>query len=947
MDHVNSATTADAHFIGTSLADRLREAYRALVIHQPPQFLSPALRDLFEVTLNTEILLKPRGAGGLLKQRQERLQWYNEIYSGLRGVYNTSALLRYWVAGIVNYQLREVRRCVDAAQENTADGAVKDVQMFEAIQHALELRDVLQRLPVLVSFLFAWDVELSDVERFDSLLKEVIAVNFSMESVREVLLHLLAEYMRPQRRMQNDKVQGSAELTHHQRQCKPGDVLIALCELIQLFVGDRRTVEERVTVVILQGVVESCNEKFKQRTLLDLLQPDEASAKARREFVVDTWLRYWNSELELVRVIDFVDEAWVKGILLKLIFLWDPCDVSVGVEDDVRGAPVNLSCTYLHKLLHLTLEPVFGDIFGTQRLADAGVTTAEAGKQQAGLGLHGVNRIGVEEDLLEFLLQVANAMACAEAPPWRDIRCWESVGVVPSLPPGVARDVGPQVLADVCRMLLQEQLPRAVSSFLCGSEPDERQRWRLLQFLICVEKMFDRLCSVRGLNVRLLDARSSTGGVGHGGRGCFYSIVETALLRGEHGQREVNIFVDELLNVIHGFLLDKERAVLATAKSGRNHETVLNNHEDLRSAIRMAYHLSPRGALIPLYKRLLAYRLLSLNYLRQHDTAVAQLNRERLKQEESVCLYLLELIPGDRDAIQQMMQMCYDTDTSANMQEVFDQRQGRDAAGSSVKFAVKVLSRHAWPAYPVLTTAPSSLKGAMSNFSAAYEELHPSRRIVWLRTAFECVTFNVAYPRGKKTITGSLDLFMAFEYLSEVSAALDGNGGGASWDDVGRRVGKHYTDLQQELRKLLSDGFIAIIPAPTGAAGTEKTDLTSSEPPRWICLNPEFASHQTHFTFLAKQQRRHLRPATRSKQEAGVSDETHGSRVTATQAAIVSHMKALKCCCYDELFRLTQQSVQRHFQLQTSDFKPILEHLIEKGLIERDETKKGQFIYIA
>ncbi|AAZ11066.1 hypothetical protein, conserved [Trypanosoma brucei brucei TREU927] len=936
---------------GLSYEEKLRQAYAAGETKRP-QYLSASLRDLFEVTLNRELLLfRNEETETPVTRRKKWLQWYNEIYNSLRCTHNVNALLLYWVTGIVSYELREMERCLAGIREREREKSgeqqlppqgqgVPDENVtfegeksLEAIQHAMELRNVIRRLPALVAFFFAWDMNLGDTSKFEELLHKVIIDNFSEGAELLLLEQLLTWTLRWCRQLQWKGTNSSAKLPPPLRQ-QLQTALADICQLIMLFSCDARTAERRIIVTALRSVVEGCEMYFNRHALLAMLERKANNVETRQVFVLERWPQYWLSELTILGDIPSVDKEWVKAIMLNMALLWNPESLSgEGMASGVEGSPVDADDTYLFHLLLLTLQPMFDNLFGVPAVDNKEFTPSTANSQSVEALSTERTTSGEKKDPLKLLLEVADVMACIGSPLCRDIHYWDCIGVGPLLTQNVAngnKDIGSFVMASVCRRLLQEQIPLSVNSFLLSNDAPKKQLQRLITYLIRTERVFDCLCGIQALKACLLGTRTSDNDT----KGCFYYILETALANHQHQLRGASALVEELLYNVYEYLLRGNETSPATGNGS------LSGNEDLRAALRIIQGLSGRTQLFSFYKENLAIRLLSILHPKPHDNAVSteELRHERLQFEGSMCRYLMELFPGDREAVQHMVQMCEDVKTANEMSEAFNQQQMQDIgnAALSVKLTTSILSPHAWPVYPKLERVPRPLKNTMDGFSAFYQNRHSTRRLIWIRTTFERVTFDIAYPRGKKLVTGSLEHYEIFNCLSEAAGA------GVTWENLAKEVEWETAKLQQELRKPIFNGLL-VLPQEEEAKVAERADTASQQALR---LNPEFTSSHTHFNLLPERsQRKQLTTCTRTNEKAAKGLQE--TRIGAIQAAVMHRLKTVQHGSYKDLFQFTQESLRHHFQLSDVEFKEVLRRLIDKEYIVRDQEDREQFVYRA
>ncbi|ESL08367.1 hypothetical protein TRSC58_03930 [Trypanosoma rangeli SC58] len=670
----------------------------------------------------------------------------------------------------------------------------------------------------------------------------------------------------------------------------PTNCAVAIAELLQLQPQSARGGERLLVTTVLQSVVQGCQSFFPREALLSLLHSD-TSEEARRVFLVKTWPQYWDSELAMTRELLGVVEESVKGLLTKLVFLWE-----AGSDAPVHG-PLNtasgLQHCYVSHLLQVTLRPLLEELFALDATSKESATRGP----------------------LMVLLDIAQGMACVEAPPQGAPQLWEQVGAGTVLLGDFPREVGYVAMAEVCRGLLEARLTAAVEHFLGSGDLTEEQRGlRLLAYLLRTERVFCLLCEVQPLGARL---RDSGGAVG-----CFYGIVKHAVANHLHRSRGADVFADTLLESMQAYILQRNRERAAVAA------LLLRNEDEFLSAVRLTQSVVSTDRYLRVYKELLAYRLLYYMVGRARDGGLdaAEARREKVQAEKAACEHLQKLFPLECDTVRQMVQMCLDMEAGEEAQVGHDplvpqEEQGGATEEAAVRPVLWLLSRRAWPSYPVLEDAPRPLLQAMRQFARVYHAQHRDRRIVWLRTSMETITFTVGYPKATKVIVGSLELFNIFHCLSEAGAA------GAPWTLLAQRIGKGKTMLQRGLKKLLNDGFFTV------HAGAEE---------ECVALNAIFTSHRSRYHFLQQPPRvGALAEAPRT-----ITEEAHLSHAGAIMAAVIKHMKRVRTCMYDELFRAAQQQ-NPQFQLQNSDFKMALETLIEKEFVVRDPVRKQWFVYEA
>lgn len=914
------------------VACRLREAYAAVdgdvcscrCCHPPcaasVMRASPSLRDLFTVTLNMDVLLRRREVDALVAIRQRRLRWYGRIFHALHGAYEIGGLLRYWVRGVVVYEFREMDRCMgnDTPRPRRREGDEEEDAEREtaedvvgALEHAVELRQALRRFPRLVDFLFSGKLREREATGFDAVINDAVRACANSASNVHLLQRLLKTALQYRRRCSQ---QQQCELLttvhtcdgHHDSQGCPrhrilGNFHLDICELIELFSRNKQLAKDCLVVTILQSVVSGCHTYFQRESLLRLLEP-ATGLETRHAFFARVWPRYWNSELEMMRELPYAEEAWTKRVLVNLVFLWDVGSDSEHKHNTSRvplqASPLDLRRFYLFQLLQLTLRPLFDRLFFLDVPQDESALLSAAEEE---MSTTPEGRMGVTCDALAMLLEIANAMACVDVPPQQPFRLWNQIGAGPALPCDTAKNVGFFIMANVCREQLDALLTHAVNHFLSSTDILEEQRWpRLFAYLLRTECAFHRLCDVCLLNARLVDSSS--------GVACFFSILKSALLNHCRRQQNVDVLVDALLDSIHTYLMPGRRG----SSSGHTAAAAmmsLSNREEMMSAIRLGRGVSSTDEFLRLYKELLAHRLLS--------PAAG-----RAATEKSVCEHLRELFPQERSVIRQIIQMCVDMEEDSETHETCVRQEPQQQAGgeeASVKLTVRVLSRLAWPAYTTLTNVPRPLQNAMDQFAAAYHSQHHNRRVVWLYTTMETITFTVAYPQGEKIIVGSLELFNIFHHLSEAGRE------GTTWALLFQHFAKEKKALQREVLKLVSDGFLSV---------------RQKDNEEWISVNTSFASRQLRHRFVRPLSRVGSLSEERRRMLGGVNR----SHVLCTQAAVIKQMKSVRACSYDELFCLTVQSIHQ-FQLQHDAFKAALEVLLEKGYIERDKTNRQRFIY--
>ncbi|RNE97244.1 cullin-4B [Trypanosoma rangeli] len=908
------------------VATRLREAYAALdrasFDASGVQALSPripcasslletlpCLRELCTVTLNLEVLLRCRNENALYAVREKYLRCHRYIFHTLNGVHDIHGFLRYWVRGVVAYEFCEMQRymdggcCDDAEARDGEQGGVE-----RAIEHAVELREALHRLPKLVAFLFPVNSRQAEMRGGGDVMNEEVRHILNEPTKQQVLRRLLMEVLQSRREwkfgvpsceavgaVRHGCPNTNAQLHDLQGPKKrlrqmPTNFAVAIAELLQLQPQPARGAERLLVTTVLQSVVQGCRSFFPREALLSLLH-FHTCEEARHVFLVKMWPQYWNSELAMTRELPGVVEEGVKGLLTKLVFLWE-----AGIDAPVHG-PLNtvsgLQHCYVFHLLRVTLRPLLEELFALDATFKESATRGP----------------------LMVLLGIAQGMACVETPSQGAPQLWEQAGAGTVLLGEFPREVGYVAMAEVCRGLLEARLTAAVEHFLGSGDLTEEQRGpRLLAYLLRTERVFCLLCEAQSLGARMRDDG--------GAMACFYSIVKHAVANHPHRSRGADVFADTLLESMQTYLLQRGRERAAGAA------LLLRNEDEFLSAVRLTQSVISTDRYLRVYKELLAYRLLYYTVSRARDDGLdaAEARREKVQAEKAACEHLQELFPLECDTVRQMVQMCLDMEAGEEAQAGHDPLAPQDEqGGASEEVAVRpmlwLLSRRAWPSYPVLEDAPQPLLRAMRQFARVYHAQHRGRRIVWLRTSMETITFTVGYPQATKLIVGSLELFNIFHCLSEAGAA------GAPWTLLAQRIGKGKTMLQRGLKKLLNDGFFTV------QADAEE---------ECVALNAIFTSHRPRYHFLQQPPR----VGALSEVPRTIMEEAHLSHTGAIMASVIKHMKRVRACMYDELFRAVQQH-NPQFQLQNSEFKMALETLIEKEFVVRDPVQKQRFVYEA
>ncbi|CUI14883.1 cullin, putative [Bodo saltans] len=259
-------------------------------------------------------------------------------------------------------------------------------------------------------------------------------------------------------------------------------------------------------------------------------------------------------------------------------------------------------------------------------------------------------------------------------------------------------------------------------------------------------------------------------------------------------------------------------------------------------------------------------------------------------------------------------------------------------SGSAEKaeLAVHVLTASHWPAYrcdPM--QAPKSLDACLRSFRHFYATQHASRTLSWVH-ALGTAQLQVLFPKGVKDITCSV--FQASILLTIASASNTSGRGGTNVADVARLVNLALPMVKMHTASMYLHKVFPLLtlvdsngkPCPPNKQFHEG-DL--------LALNPGFVHKLRKFKLAA--------PVAAKKEGESGRQEIETLRKAQADAAIVRIMKSRRTLQFPELEEQACQQLSKLFVPPPKLLKLRVEDLISRGYLQRDESDRNKFHYIA
>lgn len=338
------------------------------------------------------------------------------------------------------------------------------------------------------------------------------------------------------------------------------------------------------------------------------------------------------------------------------------------------------------------------------------------------------------------------------------------------------------------------------------------------------------------------------------------------------------------------------------------------------------------------YKRDLAKRLLSNKS--SSSSLLLSLERSFISKLKSECgtayTSKMEGMFKDMDLSQAVMQ---------NYQ-VASQQQQENKSNTRVEMDVQILTTGYWPIYTQIKTYKllDELIPPLTNFEEYYKNKYQKRRIVWQHSLGSCVV-KAFFPSS----AGAKDLVLS-QYQTSVLVGCfnhhDESSEGLTMDQIIQKTG---IEDQKECGRILQ----SLTDPPSGPGGPTpvgvliKKDNGVNIKPTYH-INTHFQSKQYRIKLINQilsLSDRSSSSAAELLEDEKIHESINRDRLYLIDAAIVRIMKSRKSLLHNELIGQTMDQLK--FPTTAENLKKRIESLMERDYIQRSETDRNRYNYLA
>ncbi|KAJ2157342.1 ubiquitin ligase (cullin) of SCF [Coemansia sp. RSA 552] len=344
----------------------------------------------------------------------------------------------------------------------------------------------------------------------------------------------------------------------------------------------------------------------------------------------------------------------------------------------------------------------------------------------------------------------------------------------------------------------------------------------------------------------------------------------------------------------------------------------------------------------------LAQAICVFRYLRDQDifqVSYTQHLSRRLVYEQSVSAHgeetmisKLKEVSG-MDFTAKLSRMFTDVTMSKEISEAFRESL-RSRGDLAHDFDMKILNTASWPLKQPETKLklPPELDRVREQCTEFYLNKHNGRRLNWL-WQYSRAELKIFFPKATGAAAKTGYLFSVTTYQLAILLLFNADSGpGTGYDsEDGPTLSFSQimaaTELDNEIIQMELDMFVRarVLNSDTPGKVNENSKLT---------LNSGFRSKRMKINLATTKRVEQKRDTTEMKQAIDVD------RTSNIQAAIVRIMKARKQLTHRQLIEATITHIKL-FQPQVSDIKQSIDYLIDKGFLERDESSRDLYNYLA
>ncbi|KAF9555850.1 Cullin-4B [Agrocybe pediades] len=246
-----------------------------------------------------------------------------------------------------------------------------------------------------------------------------------------------------------------------------------------------------------------------------------------------------------------------------------------------------------------------------------------------------------------------------------------------------------------------------------------------------------------------------------------------------------------------------------------------------------------------------------------------------------------------------------------------------DSAGR--KLNAMVLQRSAWPftAQKETVDLPPSMQTELTKYTNYYKSKHSGRVLDWDHS-LGTVTLKARFNPGDKELTVSLYQALVLLLFNEDTEI--------PYTDIKEHTNMAEADLKRTLQSLAcgKKKVLKKIPAGKDVDDTDvfKYNAEFTDPHRVVHINS-------------------IQAKVSPEESKKTNDSIEEDRKYTLDAAIVRIMKARKEMSYEQLKTATIEAVKSHFAPQVDTIKKRIDYLVEQEYLERSETDRSKYLYVA
>ncbi|CAO1613646.1 unnamed protein product [Sympodiomycopsis kandeliae] len=326
-------------------------------------------------------------------------------------------------------------------------------------------------------------------------------------------------------------------------------------------------------------------------------------------------------------------------------------------------------------------------------------------------------------------------------------------------------------------------------------------------------------------------------------------------------------------------------------------------------------------------------------FYKDHFAKRLLLNKSASTDFESMMLLRLKDECGPAFT-QRLETMLKDITLSDDLMKAYSERQAKeqepiDSGGKGdvdpFDMHVNVLTQAHWPTYPVVNVQiPASMARASQRFETFYGSRTSGRKLFWCHAMGTCV-LRAQFKTGSKELHVSefqAIVLMLFNDVADERETL-------TYASIAEQTGLEEKELKRTLQSL--------------ACGKINTRVLRKEPQsREIDTSKdEFYFNRSlqneHRRITVNQ----IQIQETIEEQESTESRVLLDRELVLQASIVRIMKSKKKVKHNELLQLVVDSIKNRFQIDVGEIKKQFEILIEKEYMERDEDDRTSYTYLA